>query len=1144
MQTKKLLSVILAVVMVLGMLPATVFAEDATVTVTEIATVEDLKNFAAAVNAGDTFAGKTVRLTADIDLAGIQWQPIGGDSVYFAGEFDGNGKTISNLTNTEDVARKGLFGLVEKCYIHDLTLKNVKFSGNTTGARIGALAGNLQYYNVIENITIDGLDYDINDTNGLIGGLAGYVWTSYVKNCVVKNADMNISSTNDSSVGVMIAYGRGVSDARTNFPYADKIAEADYQGDSVWNYCDSKVEGAVVNLSGTVTFGGFLGTDTYNSWRNYAHNNTVTGLNVTCAEGDGVYTVGGFMGGQYGGYDPAALYNNSVAGSITSTGTNTASTFGGFIGYKGGRPGGVTGCFANVDINVAAGDVGGFVGETQQYFAHAYTFEECEATGDISTANGTAGGFIANVQHGGDGSSLNVTITNSSASGTVNGTTEGGLVGVVNDNKNGTPTGGTVTLANNTVTATDSMGEDLDEVGSDPSGLIPIYVAQVGETCYPSIQAAIDAATNGTTAHIDLLGNTTETGIKIPAGKQIVLDLSNYTLTGDIYSEGRLSVINGTIISDTFTSAIESYGAKAELLANNVTVTSQRHALRIEGGLAIIGGGTFTTVGRAGQTETVHALNAGGAYDTVVAINGGSFYGLGANAENPDSSAAINAQDKATVRINANTGVFSGGQNDTLAISGTGAIVITDEAIGSTYDQDPSAYLTEDCIAVEENGVWTVAAAAAPALDMEVPTEYLSKDESFTITVKNAGRDMYGLMYNLDYDDTLFTLVSGEVNFDNATLGTMNAIAAGDIVATYTFTYIGKDEATAPFTADFTLTDISATTTPVADGNAKNLSDVTKSVNLKGVFDNTYVTAVTGAVYNGNEITSATENNLPAGAEITYTVENESSGTIPAFTDAGTYTVTYTITCENYEDYTGSYEFTIDKLAVTVTPDDNSKTFGDTDPVLTGKVTCTNDGTEITDEAILTALGITYSREEGEAVGTYTISATGTADTKNYTVTTAIGTFTINASELMIAKMDNYADGKTLYLVCTNDNVAVKFGNYWLYEMTDIKSASAYADVANYAHVYGWVALDDTELTVADFTAVAYEDVETLTHSNDVNSDGTFDYADRVCVGAVYNGNSAYFTEKYMHILLGADVNMDGRVTVSDAPSIQSTSSN
>lgn len=530
MNAKKFLAVILSVVMILGMIPATVFAAD--VAVTEIATVEDLQKFAAAVNGGKTFVGEKVVLTADIDLTGIQWAPIGGDSVYFAGEFDGNGKTISNLTNTEDTARKGLFGLVEKCYIHDLTLKNVVFSGNTTGARIGALAGNLQYYNVIENVVVDGLTYTITDTDGLIGGLVGYSWTSYVKNCEVKNATMNITSSGNSTVGGMIAYGRGVGDARTSFPYADKIAVEDYQGESVWNYCDSKVTGLTANLDGTVSFGGFLGADTYNHWRNYAEGNTVEGLNVVCAEGEGVYTVGGFMSGQYGGIDSAALSNNSVTGTITSKGTNTASTFGGFIGYKGGRPGGVTACSANVDITVAAGDVGGFVAETQQYFAHAYSFDDCEAAGDVSTDNGTAGGFIANVQHGGDGSGLNVSITNSSATGNAIGTVAGSFVANASDTKNGGSTGGMIVIEGNTASGTVTATTTTVEGQYPTSDHASLYIgkaptARIDTTPYDSLADAIASASNGKTI---TLSDGTHTMPAISEAKELTITGSEKTV--------------------------------------------------------------------------------------------------------------------------------------------------------------------------------------------------------------------------------------------------------------------------------------------------------------------------------------------------------------------------------------------------------------------------------------------------------------------------------------------------------------------------------------------------------------------------------------------------------------------------------------
>ena len=57
----------------------------------EIYTADQLRAFAEAVNAGDSFAGKTVRLMNDIDLTGRSFSPIGGagGSGVFKGTFDG-----------------------------------------------------------------------------------------------------------------------------------------------------------------------------------------------------------------------------------------------------------------------------------------------------------------------------------------------------------------------------------------------------------------------------------------------------------------------------------------------------------------------------------------------------------------------------------------------------------------------------------------------------------------------------------------------------------------------------------------------------------------------------------------------------------------------------------------------------------------------------------------------------------------------------------------------------------------------------------------------------------------------------------------------------------------------------------------------
>lgn len=70
----------------------------------EIATAEQLAKLARDVNNGNTFRGKYFKLTADIDLSGGIWMPIGKYYNYgnvnnrlFFGKFDGNGHVIKNM---------------------------------------------------------------------------------------------------------------------------------------------------------------------------------------------------------------------------------------------------------------------------------------------------------------------------------------------------------------------------------------------------------------------------------------------------------------------------------------------------------------------------------------------------------------------------------------------------------------------------------------------------------------------------------------------------------------------------------------------------------------------------------------------------------------------------------------------------------------------------------------------------------------------------------------------------------------------------------------------------------------------------------------------------------------------------------------
>lgn len=82
------------------------------------------------------------------------------------------------------------------------------------------------------------------------------------------------------------------------------------------------------------------------------------------------------------------------------------------------------------------------------------------------------------------------------------------------------------------------------------------------------------------------------------------------------------------------------------------------------------------------------------------------------------------------------------------------------------------------------------------------------------------------------------------------------------------------------------------------------------------------VTAKPDATYDGTAKVSA-DVTLPEGATITYTYGEQTSNTIPSFTDVGSYTVSYTISAgDNYNNVTDIYIFAIKEGTLTVTGTD------------------------------------------------------------------------------------------------------------------------------------------------------------------------------------------------------------------------------
>ena len=122
-------------------------------------------------------------LTCDLDLAGVDWTPIGSDDNYrgFSGYFDGDGHVISNLTikGSPSAQNMGLFSDIsgEVC---NLGLENVdiSLSPEYSSYYAGALAGMSSDSAVVTNCYSKGR-VSVSGSEAKVGGLVAYALGNY-----------------------------------------------------------------------------------------------------------------------------------------------------------------------------------------------------------------------------------------------------------------------------------------------------------------------------------------------------------------------------------------------------------------------------------------------------------------------------------------------------------------------------------------------------------------------------------------------------------------------------------------------------------------------------------------------------------------------------------------------------------------------------------------------------------------------------------------------------------------------------------------------------------------------------------------------------------------------------------------------------
>ena len=110
----------------------------------QISTAGELANLAKMVNDGKTDENTYFELTADIDLDGKEWTPIGTKDSQFAGKFSGNGKTIRNLT-VGGGDNSGLFayssGEIKDVYLEKIDITTTMNAGGVCAFNSGTIEG-------------------------------------------------------------------------------------------------------------------------------------------------------------------------------------------------------------------------------------------------------------------------------------------------------------------------------------------------------------------------------------------------------------------------------------------------------------------------------------------------------------------------------------------------------------------------------------------------------------------------------------------------------------------------------------------------------------------------------------------------------------------------------------------------------------------------------------------------------------------------------------------------------------------------------------------------------------------------------------------------------------------------------------------
>lgn len=175
---KKLVSIILVCIMVVALLPASVFAAN------NVKTISSAEEFAAIKDD----LGGSYKLTKDITITeAISYRD---ESKLFTGTLDGDGHTITVDLKDTNEARFAIFCSAGSCTIKNLTVKGtIESNGNSTGTLLGTVKDNA-------TVTIENVTTNVKVTSGGNNGTGGMI------GCV-ENGGANVTIKNSTNKGAV-----------------------------------------------------------------------------------------------------------------------------------------------------------------------------------------------------------------------------------------------------------------------------------------------------------------------------------------------------------------------------------------------------------------------------------------------------------------------------------------------------------------------------------------------------------------------------------------------------------------------------------------------------------------------------------------------------------------------------------------------------------------------------------------------------------------------------------------------------------------------------------------------------------------------------------------------------------------------------